>query len=79
VPHREVLIVKGFVMYWKYLNIHYEIQPFNQVFLKGQIISSQVIPELARRKLNDLDRFGSKVLAMSGRNPKDRLPENEMW
>jgi len=24
VPQREILIVKGFVMYWKYLNIQYE-------------------------------------------------------
>jgi hypothetical protein len=41
-PQREILIVKGFVMYWKYLNIQYEVQSFNQAFLKGQIISSQV-------------------------------------
>ena len=39
----------------------------------------QSAPGLAWNKLNDLDQFGSKVLATSGRNSKDRRSESEMW
>ena len=34
---------------------------------------------LGFKGLSDLDQFGSKVLAMSGRNPKDRRSTNEVW
>jgi len=44
-PQREILFVTGFLMYWKYLNIQYEVQSFDQVLLKGQIISSQVLQD----------------------------------
>jgi hypothetical protein len=32
VPQREILIVKGVVVYWKYLNIQYAVLSHNQMF-----------------------------------------------
>ena len=30
---REILIVEGFAMYFRYLTVHYEVRSYNQVFL----------------------------------------------